>query len=201
MRDFKRLSACFTLAIVAFAGVSAAAEAGAADALEAAGANRSELEKALAQVPADERASMEWLLAHMPPQDAASLSADFLLTHVDQAYKAWKSAPWSAQVSEALYRDAILPYASVSEKRECWMPDMRVRRLPMLLCLRHDDVAAAPAPVDGALRLFHAAGATLSLRLYPGRDDVSRTMLADVNRWVMDGVCGAAASEPARCAP
>ncbi|MFM7108469.1 MAG: alpha/beta hydrolase [Planctomycetaceae bacterium] len=77
----------------------------------------------------------------------------------------------------------------------------RVRRLPMLLCMRHDLVAAAPSPVDRALRLFHAAGATLSLRLYPGRDDVSRAMLADVNRWVMEDVCGAAASEPARCAP
>ena len=77
----------------------------------------------------------------------------------------------------------------------------RVRRLPMLLCLRHDAVAAAPGPVDAVLRLFHAAGATLSLRLYAGRDDRSRAMLADVNRWLMDDVCGAAASEPARCAP
>jgi len=54
--------------------------AGASTALEAAGANRPELERALAQVPAEQRESMEWLLAHMPPQDAATLSADFLLT-------------------------------------------------------------------------------------------------------------------------
>ncbi len=77
----------------------------------------------------------------------------------------------------------------------------RVRRLPMLLCLRHDAVAAAPAHVDRVLRLFHAAGATLSLRLYPGRDDHSRSMLADVNRWLMQDVCGTAANVPARCTP
>lgn len=75
----------------------------------------------------------------------------------------------------------------------------RVRRLPMLLCLRRDAVAADH--VDRVLRLFHAAGATLSMRVYPGRDDLSHAALADVNRWVMDEVCGAAAAAPARCAP
>ena len=77
----------------------------------------------------------------------------------------------------------------------------RVRRLPMLLCLRHDAAAAATSHVDRVLRLFHAAGATLSLRLYAGHDDHARAMLADVNRWLMQDVCGAAANVPARCAP
>ena len=77
----------------------------------------------------------------------------------------------------------------------------RVRRLPMLLCLRRDAVAAEPAPTDRVLRLFHAAGATLSLRIYPGADDLSRAALADVNRWLMEDVCGTAAATPARCAP
>lgn len=77
----------------------------------------------------------------------------------------------------------------------------RVRRLPMLLCLRRDVVSADPAPIDRALRLFHAAGATLSLRIYPGAVDLSRAALADVNRWLMEDVCGTAAATPARCAP
>ena len=91
-----------------------------------------EIDKALAQVPAEQRTSMEWLVAHMPAQDRDTLKADFLLQHVDTAYKAWKSAPWNATVSEAMFRDAILPYASVSEQRENWMPMLRDRCLPMV---------------------------------------------------------------------
>lgn len=66
-----------------------------------------------------------------------------------------------------------------------------VRRLPMLLCCRQggaDDVRAAH--VDRTLRLFHAAGASLAMRIYPGHNDLARGVLADVNRWVMDEVCG-----------
>jgi len=70
-----------------------------------------------------------------------------------------------------------------------------VRRLPMLLCCRRDAVADAPAHTDRVLRLFHAAGASLAMRIYPEREDLSRTVLADVNRWVMDEVCGTPAAE------
>lgn len=76
-----------------------------------------------------------------------------------------------------------------------------VRRLPMLLCLRRDAVAAEPGPVDRVLRLFHAAGAVLSVRIYPGHDDLAPAVLADVNRWLMADVCGTASAVPARCAP
>jgi hypothetical protein len=70
----------------------------------------------------------------------------------------------------------------------------------MLLCAPRDADEAAAAQTDRTLRLFHAAGAQLALRIYPAAktDTVSRAMLADLNRWVMDGVCGAA--EPRRAA-
>jgi len=70
----------------------------------------------------------------------------------------------------------------------------------MLLCAPRDADQAAAAQTDRTLRLFHAAGAQLALRIYPAAqtDKVSRAMLADLNRWVMDGVCGAA--EPRRAA-
>ncbi|MFM9057558.1 MAG: alpha/beta hydrolase [Planctomycetaceae bacterium] len=76
-----------------------------------------------------------------------------------------------------------------------------VRRLPMLLCLSQAAVAAEPGPVDRVLRLFHAAGAVLSLRLYPGGDELSPAVFADLDRWLMADVCGPAAAVPARCAP
>ncbi len=112
-------------------------------ALEAAENNRAQLEKALAAVPDTQRASLEWLIAHMPAADLRSLDAAFLLAHVDGAYNAWKTAPWSASVDEATYFDAILPYASVSEKRELWLPTLRAKCLPMVEGLRDPALASA----------------------------------------------------------
>lgn len=68
-----------------------------------------------------------------------------------------------------------------------------VRSLPMLLCCSRtparesglDDVS-----IDRTLRLFHAAGAALAMRIYPGRRTLSRSILGDVNRWIMDDICG-----------
>lgn len=66
-----------------------------------------------------------------------------------------------------------------------------VRRLPMLLCCHATASAAAARHTDRTLRLFHAAGAALAMRIYPGHDPVSKTILGDVNRWLMDEVSGA----------
>jgi len=65
-----------------------------------------------------------------------------------------------------------------------------VRRLPMLYCCRRSSVMEQAAHTDRTLRLFHAAGAALAMRIYPGSNDLSKAVLADVNRWVMDEVCG-----------
>jgi phospholipase/carboxylesterase len=65
-----------------------------------------------------------------------------------------------------------------------------VRRLPMLLCCRRDAEPAEATRIDRTLRLFHAAGAVLALRIYPGRRDLSRAALADLNRWIMEEICG-----------
>jgi phospholipase/carboxylesterase len=74
-----------------------------------------------------------------------------------------------------------------------------VRRLPMLLCCHREAPAEVVGPTDSTLRLFHAAGAMLAMRIYPGRNDLSKMILADVNRWLMDEICGTAASRPTPC--
>jgi len=71
-----------------------------------------------------------------------------------------------------------------------------VRRLPMLFCCRRSSVLEQAIHTDRTLRLFHAAGAALAMRIYPGSNDLSRAVLADVNRWVMDEVCGKPANVP-----
>ncbi|MFZ9914110.1 MAG: transglutaminase domain-containing protein, partial [Phycisphaerales bacterium] len=119
-----------------------------AAAILAAGTNQPEITRAIDEAPEAQRASMEWLVAHMPRADLGSLDAKFLLAHVDGAYAAWKSAPWSSMVDEETFRDAILPYASISEKRELWLPTLRALCLPM--------VEGATTPAQAATMLNNA---------------------------------------------
>jgi pimeloyl-ACP methyl ester carboxylesterase len=75
-----------------------------------------------------------------------------------------------------------------------------VRRLPMLYCCTAADAAGDASRTDRMLRLFHAAGATLAMRIYPQRRDLTAAALADVNRWLMDEICGSAAGARAAVA-
>ncbi len=77
----------------------------------------------------------------------------------------------------------------------------RVRRLPMLLCCHRSQSTGVAEQTDQTLRLFHAAGAMLAMRIYPGRKNLSKAILNDVNRWVMDDVCGTQVPVPSHCAP
>ncbi|MDA8745543.1 alpha/beta hydrolase-fold protein [Rubripirellula amarantea] len=66
----------------------------------------------------------------------------------------------------------------------------RLRDLPFFMASsRHID-SYPEATVCNDLRLLHSAGCNVSLRQYPGDDDLTTCMLADVNRWLMDHVCG-----------
>lgn len=76
-----------------------------------------------------------------------------------------------------------------------------VRRLPMLLCCRRTERRDVVRHVDTTLRAFHAAGAMLSLRIYHGSHDLSKAILGDVNRWLMDDVCGTATPIPSPAHP
>ena len=120
-------------------------ETGLPRALETAGANRPEIERALAEAAPELRPHLSWLVARMPPEDLKSLDAAFLLAHVAGAFEAWSSAPWRSEVDEATFRDAILPYASVSERRELWLPALREKCLAI--------VGDATTPAEAAVRL------------------------------------------------
>jgi len=93
--------------------------------LDLAGDNRLEIEQAIHDVPKDQFRGMEWLLVHMPPKDLKVLTAEFLLTNCDLAYEAWENAPWKDQITEDIFFDTILPYASVNERRDDWRGDFR----------------------------------------------------------------------------
>ncbi|MBM4015435.1 MAG: transglutaminase domain-containing protein, partial [Planctomycetes bacterium] len=110
----------------------------------------------VAAAQAELRPTVEWLLAAMPAGDRATLSADFLLAHAQAAFAAWQAAPWRAQVDEALFRDALLPYASVSETRELWLPKLRELCLPL--------IAGVTEPGHAAVRLNQQLFAKVNVR-------------------------------------
>jgi phospholipase/carboxylesterase len=65
-----------------------------------------------------------------------------------------------------------------------------LRRVPCLLSTCRDSVSYPAEHVCRDLRLLHSAGCTVALRQYPGGDDLTRSMLADADRWLMALVCG-----------
>ena len=64
----------------------------------------------------------------------------------------------------------------------------RMRGLPVFLATGQQGVSYPQTHVCNDLRLLHAAGFTVALRQYPCGDDLTTTMLADLDRWVMEYV-------------
>ncbi len=94
---------------------------------ERAGQHGEELKKAWDQCPADQKKGMEFLLAHMPPRDATTLKADFLLENVKLAYQARSEMPWGKDIPEEIFLNDVLPYAVLDETRDNWRADFYTR--------------------------------------------------------------------------
>ena len=62
----------------------------------------------------------------------------------------------------------------------------QARKLPLLLAVSPNAKNYSNEKVMDDLRLLHYAGFSLSLRLYPEGDQLTTTMLSDVNAWVME---------------
>jgi hypothetical protein len=58
-------------------------------------------------------------------RDIKTLSADFLIQHIDQSFANRESSPWKHKVSFGNFCEYILPYAVFNEKRELWTADYR----------------------------------------------------------------------------
>lgn len=92
-----------------------------------AGDNAKELERALKEVPRNEREGMAFLISYMPERDARSLSADFLLENVQYAYKARAEFPWAKEVPDSVFLNDVVAYANLNENRENWRKDFYER--------------------------------------------------------------------------
>ncbi len=90
-------------------------------AMQAAGENRRELSKVIETTEAGEqRDDVLYLIANMPLRDLQALSADYLTQTVSLARKAREQSPWGKKYDDAVFRNDVLPYASITEPREDW---------------------------------------------------------------------------------
>jgi pimeloyl-ACP methyl ester carboxylesterase len=101
-------------------------------ALSRAGTNQPELVRTLQQTPAAQRDGIQFLVENMPDRDLRSLSADYLLSHLADAYDAFEKAPWHGQIPQDIFLNDILPYACTSEVRDQWFKDLREKCLPLI---------------------------------------------------------------------
>ena len=65
-----------------------------------------------------------------------------------------------------------------------------VRNLPVLLAVGEQSTVFSPADACESLELFHAAGLPVAIQEYPCGQEITPAMLQDVNRWIMESVCG-----------
>jgi hypothetical protein len=113
--------------------------------LEKAGENARNLADAIRQAPPDQREAVGFLVANMPERDLKALGKDYLLKNVRLAYLAREATPWAAKVPKELFFDAVLPYASVNERRDDWRQDFYDRFIAV--------AKESPTPGDAVKRL------------------------------------------------
>lgn len=111
--------------------------------LELASENRPQIEKAIADSPENQQAAMRFLIENMPASDLQNLTADFLLRHVDLAFKARAEANWGSQIPEDIFLNNVVPYANVNEKRDDVRQQLRDRFWPVVKDLDSISLAAA----------------------------------------------------------
>ena len=113
--------------------------------LMAAKANRPELERALRDVPAEQREGLAFLIANMPERDLTSLQADFLLAKVKLAYQTRAEVPWGNQIPEEIFLNDVLPFSTVDEERDSWRQEFHDLCLPL--------IKECKTPAEAAIKL------------------------------------------------
>ena len=127
-----------------------------AQALERAGANRGELEKALRQAKDNERQGLAFLISNMPESDCLKLKADFLLNNLHLAYQARAEVAWGKKIPEKIFLNDVLPYANIDEERTEWRKELHDLCYPI--------VRGCQSPAEAAQKLNMTIYAKLKVR-------------------------------------
>ena len=141
----------------------------AGQALEVAGTNRTELARALAEVPVAQRRSLEFLLENMPDRDRQNLRADFLLRTVNLAHEALAEAPWRESLPQDVFLNDVLPYACLNEPRD----DSRARLREICAPL----VRGCQTPGEAAQKLNRELFPLVKVRYSTGRKRADQSSL------------------------
>lgn len=68
------------------------------------------------------------------------------------------------------------------------------RRLAVFLAVGRDSLEYPPSAACDDLRLFHAAGLSVTLRQYPQGQELSPQILRDIDRWIIEQITSPAAA-------
>lgn len=109
-------------------------------------------------LPAEQHAAADFLLAHMPEGDRATLTPEFLAEHVAYAFRAREAFPWARDVPEDLFLNDVLPFANLDEPRDAWRKPFFERFGPMV----EDCETAGEAAVRLNTRIFDELGVAYS---------------------------------------
>jgi hypothetical protein len=89
-------------------------------ALKLAGANATELKRAVAVLPAEHRPAAEFLIRNMPDVDLAQMSAALLKDNVEFAYRTRNLFPWNRTIPDDVFLHYVLPYRVTQEPISDW---------------------------------------------------------------------------------
>ncbi|MFM7151411.1 MAG: polyhydroxyalkanoate depolymerase, partial [Gemmataceae bacterium] len=132
MTAFTLICAIFVPSLLFSPETPAALPEAVVTAMQAAGDNRAELERAWKECPPQQRAGLAFLLTHMPDSDRKSLKADYLLENLSLGYRARENTPWGRSIPEEIFLNDVLPYANLDETREAWRKSLMEMCLPMV---------------------------------------------------------------------
>lgn len=79
-----------------------------------------QLEDAISLVKPEYQEGMAFLIAYMRTADLDTLPVKLLVQNVNLAYKARETFPWTKALSNDVFLNEVLPYASMDETREDW---------------------------------------------------------------------------------
>ena len=100
--------------------------------LSLAGENRAEIERFLEEIPAEMLEGAAFLVAYMPPDDAQTLEANFLLRNTLLAYGTRAKFAWGKEIPDEIFFNEVLPYSVVDERREDWRLFLGLRMEPLV---------------------------------------------------------------------
>ncbi|QEH33537.1 Transglutaminase-like superfamily protein [Aquisphaera giovannonii] len=103
---------------------------------------RADWERMLADVPPERRPGAAYLMRDLPLSDLKELPAAELSRNLDLAYRARDSVAWGGRIPEEIFLDAVLPFASVTERRQPIRAEWLAEYLPAVKACRSPGEAA-----------------------------------------------------------